>query len=57
MKVIDLTDEHKGLYIVCLEDWSAELPEAGDHKRIWYDAMKEKGLRVKWKKELKHYLN
>jgi GNAT superfamily N-acetyltransferase len=47
MKVIDLTDEHKGLYIVCLEDWSAELPEAGDHKRIWYDAMKEKGLKVK----------
>jgi len=47
MKVIDLTDEHKELYFVCLEDWSPELPEAGDHKRIWYDAMKEKGLRVK----------
>lgn len=47
MKVIDLIDEHKELYFVCLEDWSLELPEAGDHKRIWYDAMKGKGLRVK----------
>lgn len=27
MKVIDLTDEHKELYFVCLEDWSAEMPE------------------------------
>ena len=47
MKVIDLTEEHKELYFVCLEDWSKELPEAGDHKQIWYDTMKEKGLRVK----------
>jgi GNAT superfamily N-acetyltransferase len=47
MKIIDLADEHKDCYFVCLEDWSAETLEAGDHKRIWYEAMKEKGLRVK----------
>jgi len=47
LKVIDLNDEHKELYFVCLEDWNVETAEAGDHKRIWYDAMKEKGLRVK----------
>ena len=47
MKIIDLTDEHKELYFVCLEDWSVEVSEAGNHKRVWYETMKEKGLRVK----------
>ena len=47
MKIIDLTDEYKKLYFVCLEDWSEEIKEAGDHKRVWYNKMKDKGLRVK----------
>lgn len=47
MKVIDLKDEHEQLYFVCLEDWSREMKEAGDHKEMWYKEMKEKGLRVK----------
>ena len=47
MKVIDLTDEHKQLYFVCLEDWCEEMKEAGNHKEIWYNEMKDKGLRVK----------
>jgi len=47
MKVIDLTPEHKELFFVCLEDWSEEMKEAGPRKRIWYDRMKDKGLRVK----------
>lgn len=47
MKVIDLTKEHEPLYFVCLEDWSEEMKEAGDHKKNWYEKMKEKGLRVK----------
>ncbi len=47
MKIIDLTDSHKELYCQCLEDWSAEIKEAGDHKAWWYEAMKQKGLRVK----------
>ena len=47
MNVIDLTDEHKQLYFVCLEDWCEEMNEAGNHKEIWYQEMKDKGLRVK----------
>jgi GNAT superfamily N-acetyltransferase len=47
MKVIDLTDEHKDLYCLCLEDWSDEIKEAGTHKSCWYDKMKDRGLCVK----------
>jgi N-acetylglutamate synthase-like GNAT family acetyltransferase len=47
MKVIDLTDENKNLYFVCLEDWSEEIKEAGNHKELWFDRMKDKGLGVK----------
>ena len=46
MKVIPLSEEHKELYFVCLEDWSDEMKEAGDHKRTWYRKMAEEGLRV-----------
>ncbi|MFH0992692.1 MAG: GNAT family N-acetyltransferase [bacterium] len=47
MRIIDLTPEYDHLYHVCLEDWSDEIKEAGDHKKCWHAAMKEKGLRVK----------
>lgn len=47
MKIIDLTAEHLDSYLVCLEDWSDELKEAGDWKAKWYNEMKDKGLRVK----------
>jgi GNAT superfamily N-acetyltransferase len=47
MQIIDLADEHKPLYFVCLEDWSEEMKEAGDHKAVWYNKMKDQGLRVK----------
>ncbi len=47
MKIIDLSDEYEKLYFVCLEDWSEEIKEAGDHKETWYSKMKDKGLRVK----------
>jgi len=47
VKTIDLLDEHKQLYFVCLEDWSEEIKEAGEHKEAWYNKMKDKGLRVK----------
>ncbi len=47
MKIIDLSDEHEKLYFLCLEDWSEEIKEAGDHKENWYNRMKDKGLRVK----------
>ena len=47
MEIIDLPEEYKQLYFVCLEDWSGEMKEAGDHKETWYNKMKDKGLRVK----------
>ena len=47
MKIIDLNEHHQPLYLLCLEDWSEEMKEAGNHKEIWYSRMKEKGLRVK----------
>lgn len=47
MTIVDLNETYLPLYLVCLEDWSDEMKEAGDHKKIWYEKMKEKGLRVK----------
>ena len=47
MDIIDLNEKFKQTYLVCLEDWSDEMKEAGDHKSNWYDEMKNKGLGVK----------
>jgi GNAT superfamily N-acetyltransferase len=47
LEIIDFTGEHEKEYFVCLEDWSEEMAEAGDHKESWYGAMKDEGLRVK----------
>jgi len=47
MKVIDLTPEYYNTYFCCLEEWSDEIKEAGDHKACWYNKYKDKGLRVK----------
>ena len=47
MPIVDLTDDDKQLYFYCLEDWSDEIKEAGDHKETWYNKMKDKGLGVK----------
>ena len=47
MKIIDLTDKYEELYFVCLEDWSEEMKEAGNHKEVWFNKMKDQGLRVK----------
>ncbi|MBC7220641.1 GNAT family N-acetyltransferase [Candidatus Bipolaricaulota bacterium] len=47
MKIVDLNPDLEPLYLVCLEDWSSEMRGAGDHKRRWYEKMKDYGLRVK----------
>lgn len=47
MKIIDMAPEHEQLYFVCLEDWSDEMAEAGNHKARWYEKMKDMGFRVK----------
>jgi hypothetical protein len=54
MKIVDLTPEHEHLYFCCLEDWSDEIKEAGDHKACWYCKMKDNGLRVKLAKNAHH---
>lgn len=48
MKITDISPENEKLYYCCLEDWSEEVKEAGDHKRLWYEHMKIKGVRVKF---------
>ena len=47
MKIIDLKPEYKNTYFNCLEDWSDEIKDAGNHKALWYEGMKNRGLRVK----------
>ncbi len=47
IRVVDLPERHLDSYLVCLEDWSAEMREAGDHKARWYERAREHGLRVK----------
>jgi hypothetical protein len=32
MKIVTLTEKYEGNYFVCLEDWSDEIREAGNHK-------------------------
>lgn len=47
MGVIDLQPEYQTSYFNCLEDWSADIAEAGPHKACWYERYRERGLRVK----------
>lgn len=51
MIIEDLTPEYESLYCVCMEDWSEEMTEAGNHKEKWFCCMKDKGLRVKLAKD------
>jgi len=45
--IAELTPELTDLYCKCLEDWSSEMLEAGDHKRRWFDKYSSRGLRVR----------
>lgn len=47
MGVIDLQPEHYASYFNCLEEWSADIGEAGDHKACWFHRYSQFGLRVK----------
>ena len=47
MEIVDLSEEHLQTYSVCLEDWSEEAKEGAPRKKLWYDKMKNEGLRVK----------
>jgi GNAT superfamily N-acetyltransferase len=47
MKVIDLSEKHKDLFCLCLEDWSNDAKEAGPKRRQWLDRCQQQGLRAK----------
>jgi GNAT superfamily N-acetyltransferase len=47
MRVIDLDEEHAGLFCHCLEDWSEEAREGAPRRTLWYRKMREQGLRAK----------
>ena len=47
MDVVDLSPEFESAYLVCLEEWSGEMADAGDRKALWFDQMRDRGLRVK----------
>lgn len=47
MKVIDLPDDKKDLFCLCLEDWSDDAKEAGPKRREWLDRSLGNGLRAK----------
>lgn len=47
MKIIDVNEQNKPKYFLCLEDWSSEMKESGNRKSLWFDQMKNNGLRVK----------
>jgi hypothetical protein len=48
MEIIDITEQHKPRYFLCLEDWSDELKEASSHKEEWYNhVFKDQDLGVK----------
>ena len=47
MRIEDLDQRHEATFCLCLEDWSDEMAEAGDHKRRWLEKMRDRGLRVK----------
>jgi predicted N-acetyltransferase YhbS len=47
IQIIDLSEETKNDYYTCLEEWSDEIKDGVCRKECWYNAMREKGLRVK----------
>ena len=47
MDIIDLSENTKEDYLICLEDWSDEIKDGVCRKECWYNNMREKGLRVK----------
>jgi N-acetylglutamate synthase-like GNAT family acetyltransferase len=48
MKITDISPENEQHYFCCLEEYSDDLKDAGDHKEKWYRHMKDKGVRVKF---------
>jgi GNAT superfamily N-acetyltransferase len=47
MKIVDLTEDKKDLFCLCLEDWSEDAKESGPKRRQWLDRNERLGLRAK----------
>jgi GNAT superfamily N-acetyltransferase len=47
MHVVDLAAEHRDLFALCLEDWSADAREAGTRRAQWVERFTARGLRAK----------
>lgn len=47
MEIVDLTEDKKDLFCLCLEDWSDEAKESGPKRRQWLDRCEKRGLRAK----------
>jgi N-acetylglutamate synthase-like GNAT family acetyltransferase len=47
VEIVNPSEQHLPTYFHCLEDWSEEMKEAGDHKELWYAKMKDRGLGIK----------
>lgn len=47
MQSIDLNEQFQDRYFHRLEEWSDEMKEAGIHKEMWFNNIKDKGVRVK----------
>jgi hypothetical protein len=47
MQIVNFSEKYASSYFMCLEEWSEEMKDAGNHKERWYEKMKEKGLRIK----------
>ena len=50
--ITDLQPEDEQLFFCCLEDWSDDLKEAGNHKEEWYRRNQDKNVRVKLAKDV-----
>ena len=42
-----MDEEHEDLFCQCLEDWSEEAREGAPRRRVWYQRMRDQGLRAK----------
>jgi GNAT superfamily N-acetyltransferase len=47
MKIVDVTEDKKDLFCLCLEDWSEDAKESGPKRREWLDRQERLGLRAK----------
>jgi GNAT superfamily N-acetyltransferase len=47
MEVVDLTEDTKELFCLCLEDWSEDARESGPRRRQWLERSQPLGLRAK----------